>query len=313
MLASARPPTRATKPRRAHAHHPRRHIQSPWPSPPPQSPCSRPGSPCRSTSASGELNIQLADTDRRPRKPGPAKRLSPAASSASTLTGRCARSWSAGQDRQGRRGPARADRRIARRDPLPLQAAQRAGRQRHAPEVKAQPARAQVLRVQAQLAQRNAAPPPAATTKAASTAIGSMDIDVFYCAAKQASSGGLRASLSSCSSGETGRWRLRFLPDSVNQQPGYGITANGSATTRRWRPRLPNCWLSASAKAGVQNHAARIHAADQVVHQRLCLPVMAALTEQAHATRDRHRRHLLQSPRPSGPRRLVPAAPGPRG
>ena len=76
-----------------------------------------------------------------------------------------------------------------------------------------------------------------------------MDIDVFYCAAKQASSEPLARKLVQLQQpGETGRWRLRFLPDSVNQQPGYGITANGSATTRRWRPRLPNCWLSASAR-----------------------------------------------------------------
>ncbi|MEO3690478.1 hypothetical protein [Roseateles paludis] len=100
-----------------------------------------------------------------------------------------------------------------------------------APEVKRSASESsKFYEVQAQLAQQNAAPPPAAATKAAgtaSTAIGSMDIDVFYCAAKQASSEPLaRKLLQLQQPGETGRWRLRFLPDSVNQQPGYGITAN---------------------------------------------------------------------------------------
>lgn len=97
-----------------------------------------------------------------------------------------------------------------------------------APEVKRSASESsKFYEVQAQLAQQNAAPPPAAATKAASTAIGSMDIDVFYCAAKQASSEPLARKLVQLQQpGETGRWRLRFLPDSVNQQPGYGITAN---------------------------------------------------------------------------------------
>lgn len=60
-----------------------------------------------------------------------------------------------------------------------------------------------------------------------STAVGSMDVDVFYCAARQATSEPIaRSILALRQSGESGRWRLRFLPDSVNQQPGYGITSN---------------------------------------------------------------------------------------
>ena len=129
-----------------------------------------------------------------------------------------------GQDRQGRRGPARADR-VARRGPLPLQAAQRAGRQRHCARGPLGQRESKFYEVQAQLAQQNAAPLPAAATKAASTAIGSMDIDV-YCAAKQASWNPLRASLSSCSSPARPAAGAALPADSVNQQPGYGITAN---------------------------------------------------------------------------------------
>lgn len=100
-----------------------------------------------------------------------------------------------------------------------------------APEVKRSASESsKFYEVQAQLSQQSQAAPSVAAPKAAggsSTAIGSMDIDVFYCAAKQATSEPIaRKLLQLQQPGETGRWRLRFLPDSVNQQPGYGITAN---------------------------------------------------------------------------------------
>ncbi len=59
------------------------------------------------------------------------------------------------------------------------------------------------------------------------SAIGSMDVDVFYCAGKRASSEPIAKDVLALKKpNESGRWRLRFLPDSVNQQPGYGITSN---------------------------------------------------------------------------------------
>lgn len=102
-----------------------------------------------------------------------------------------------------------------------------------APEVKRSASESsKFYEVQAQVVQQSAAAtPPSGATKptagAAATAIGSMDVDVFYCAAKQASSEPLARKLVQLQQpGETGRWCLRFLPDSVNQQPGYGITGN---------------------------------------------------------------------------------------
>lgn len=59
------------------------------------------------------------------------------------------------------------------------------------------------------------------------SAIGSMDVDIFYCSAKRATSEPIAKEIFGLKGpGESGRWRLRFLPDSVNQQPGYGVTSN---------------------------------------------------------------------------------------
>ncbi|NYG34855.1 hypothetical protein HZU83_02510 [Sphaerotilus montanus] len=77
------------------------------------------------------------------------------------------------------------------------------------------------------VAQKAPVPPVPGELAVRSTAVGSMDVDVFYCAARQATSEPVaRSVLALRQSGESGRWRLRFLPDSVNQQPGYGITSN---------------------------------------------------------------------------------------
>lgn len=57
--------------------------------------------------------------------------------------------------------------------------------------------------------------------------VGSMDVDVFYCANKQASSEPIAKNvLALRKADESGRWRLRLLPESVNQQPGYGVVSN---------------------------------------------------------------------------------------
>lgn len=73
--------------------------------------------------------------------------------------------------------------------------------------------------------------PPVPVTQAKetirATAIGSMDVDVFYCASKQNTAEPIARSIVALKQpGESGRWRLRLLPESVNQQPGYGIASN---------------------------------------------------------------------------------------
>lgn len=70
-------------------------------------------------------------------------------------------------------------------------------------------------------------PSQAAPSKPAQGSIGSYDIDVFYCAAKRVSSEPVvQKILTFQKKEESGRWRPRLLPYSVNQQPGYGITSN---------------------------------------------------------------------------------------
>lgn len=57
--------------------------------------------------------------------------------------------------------------------------------------------------------------------------LGSYDIDIFYCAAQSTQSEPLANKvLTVRGSQENGRWRVRLLPDSVNQQPGYRIAQN---------------------------------------------------------------------------------------
>jgi hypothetical protein len=71
-------------------------------------------------------------------------------------------------------------------------------------------------------------PAPAPVNEAVGRSpIGSMDVDVFYCATKRATSETIAKSILALKQpSESGRWRLRLLPDSVNQQPGYGVTSN---------------------------------------------------------------------------------------
>lgn len=57
--------------------------------------------------------------------------------------------------------------------------------------------------------------------------IGNYDVDVFYCSGRQASSQPLAEKAKGLKNkDETGRWRLRSLPESINQQPGYGVSTN---------------------------------------------------------------------------------------
>jgi hypothetical protein len=62
---------------------------------------------------------------------------------------------------------------------------------------------------------------------AGSAALGSFNIDLFYCDAKRATSEpAARSVLGLKAAGDTGRWRVRSLPESINRQPGYGVTTN---------------------------------------------------------------------------------------
>jgi hypothetical protein len=67
--------------------------------------------------------------------------------------------------------------------------------------------------------------PPAAP--APSSGIGTYNVDFFYCEDKTPSSESVARSLLSLkTSSSTGRWRVRALPVSINEKPGYGIKSN---------------------------------------------------------------------------------------
>lgn len=79
-------------------------------------------------------------------------------------------------------------------------------------------------REQAQVQQ---ARPNAPAPTAAGDGIKAFNVDIFYCEKKQASAEpAARRALSLKQASDTGRWRLRALPESINQQPGYGINEN---------------------------------------------------------------------------------------
>lgn len=95
------------------------------------------------------------------------------------------------------------------------------------PEVKQAAAATSMFYEEESSVQRNlAAQTPAAVTNA-STNFASFNIDFFYCEKKRATSEPLaRSALGLKGSGENGRWRIRALPESVNQQPGYSVTSS---------------------------------------------------------------------------------------
>jgi len=71
------------------------------------------------------------------------------------------------------------------------------------------------------------APAAAAGRAANGSAFGDFNVDVFYCEAKQASSKTLaEKALQVRKPADTGRWRVRLLPESINQQPGYAVKTN---------------------------------------------------------------------------------------
>jgi hypothetical protein len=57
--------------------------------------------------------------------------------------------------------------------------------------------------------------------------VDSIDVDVFFCAEKLATSEPIAKRVIDLKlPSETGRWRPRLLPESINRQPGYGIVTN---------------------------------------------------------------------------------------
>lgn len=84
------------------------------------------------------------------------------------------------------------------------------------------------FREEAALSTRTVAPAAApARPSAAATSLGSYDIDIFYCADRRSSSEPVARRLAALKQAdESGRWRVRALPETVNQQPGYGVRSN---------------------------------------------------------------------------------------
>jgi len=79
-------------------------------------------------------------------------------------------------------------------------------------------------REEAEVPQASAQPQPGA---AQASGVGNFNVDFFYCESKKATSEPIvRNALSLKTSSDTGRWRARALPESINQQPGYGISSN---------------------------------------------------------------------------------------
>ena len=67
----------------------------------------------------------------------------------------------------------------------------------------------------------------ATTSSAEDSGVGTYNVDFFYCEKKQESSEPLaRAALSLKAGTDSGHWRVRALPESINQQPGYAIHTN---------------------------------------------------------------------------------------
>jgi hypothetical protein len=68
---------------------------------------------------------------------------------------------------------------------------------------------------------------PPSGTAAKPVNAGAYNVDFFFCEEKHESSEALaRKALALKTPSDTGRWRIRALPQSINQQPGYGITSN---------------------------------------------------------------------------------------
>lgn len=78
-----------------------------------------------------------------------------------------------------------------------------------------------VTQSSAAVAARAPAPPAGAPAFAA------YNVDWFYCETRKATSQPIAVAAKQLQPpGDSGRWRVRALPESINQQPGYGITTS---------------------------------------------------------------------------------------
>lgn len=76
-------------------------------------------------------------------------------------------------------------------------------------------------------AQVQVAAPLAPPAPSKASGVGTFNVDLFYCEKKKQTSEPIaRKALSLKQPSDTGRWRLRALPESINQQVGYGINTN---------------------------------------------------------------------------------------
>ena len=100
--------------------------------------------------------------------------------------------------------------------------------------------------------------PPASSARS----LTNYDVDVFFCADKQSTSEGVaRRVVALKTPNETGRWRLRALPESVNQQPGYRIRSNEvrynvpeeNLQAEIVRERLQSAGVQATLRPAAQN------------------------------------------------------------
>lgn len=81
---------------------------------------------------------------------------------------------------------------------------------------------------EAQLSARQLPDPATAPgSPAGQGGLGAYDIDVFYCSARRSSAEPIAQKVMGLKRpDESGRWRLRALPETINQQPGYGVASN---------------------------------------------------------------------------------------
>ncbi|HEX3233174.1 MAG TPA: hypothetical protein VHR41_03180 [Gemmatimonadales bacterium] len=89
--------------------------------------------------------------------------------------------------------------------------------------------------------------------RTAAAGLGGYNVDFFFCERKRATSEPIaRAALNIKGKGDTGRWRVRLLPESINQQPGYGIAGNEIRFTPPDERPAAEALAAALSKSNVQ-------------------------------------------------------------
>lgn len=95
------------------------------------------------------------------------------------------------------------------------------------PEVKVKAAATATYYQDQSVVQTRPIPSESVTTTTKKAMLSSYNVDIFFCEEKRVTSELVaKAALNLKSEDDTGRWRVRLLPESINQQPGYGITGN---------------------------------------------------------------------------------------